>query len=375
MKKQIWILVLIIAVIIVGLIIFVPRSKNLADKELIKVGVVVALSGDIATYGEGMKNAVLMAIDDSGAKDKIEVIIEDDKGCNISDDVSIVQKFINIDKVKAIIGPMCSSATLSILPITEQNKIVLITPMATSKAITAQGKFVFRTMASDAEKSTAIARFAYNKDYRKAALIYNIANDSFIQQREDAKEVFTELGGEVIIEESFKTKDVDFRTHLTKIKNSGADVILVGGFPTETGLILKQAKELGLNLQFMSTDATVEGKELIDVGGIATEGLFFPFSETPANKENQDFINTYKNRFGKEPPTYGCYESYDAAMLLFKALMKGNKTAEDIRDNLYKVGQNYYGASGVITFDENGDVKKPMLIKTIKNGQFVPYEE
>ncbi len=375
MNKNTKIVVGVIIVIIIIWGIWYATIRQPKKEGVIKVGVITSLSGDISAYGEGMKNSILLAFDDSGAKDKIELVIEDDKSCNTPEDVTIAQKFINIDKVKAIIGPMCSSATLSILPITEQNKIILITPMATSKALTSSGRFVFRTIASDAEKSTVIVKLAYNKGYRKTALIYDVANDSFIQEREDAKEVFTKLGGQVVIEESFKTKDTDFRTQLTKIKNSDADVVLMGGFPKEIGLILKQAKELGIDLQFMSTEASVGGKDLIDVGGTATEGLLFPFSETPTNKENQDFINAYRNRYGKEPPTYGSYESYDAAMILFKALMMMNRTAENIRSNLLRIGQNYYGASGVITFDENGDVQKPMIIKTVKNGQFVPYEE
>ena len=374
MNKNIKIVVgIIIAAIVVGGIWYAVTKKP-TEKEPIKIGAILPLTGDFAIYGEGMKNAIDLAIENSGLKDRIQLIIEDDKGCMVTEDVSIVQKLININKTKEIIGPTCSSAFLSVLPITEQSKIILITPAATSKSITGAGNYIFRTCASDAAKSIAVAKFAYNKNYRKAALLYDIGNDAFIQQRDDVRGEFTGLGGQISIEESFKSGDTDFRSQLTKIKNSNVDVVFIGTFPKEGGLILKQARELKISLHFISSETDVGVKDVIDIAGEAAEGLIFPFATTPDNKESKDFIANYKAKYGKEPPAYAA-EAYDAAMLLIKAIAKSDGTPESIKDELQKIGQNYYGVSGVITFDKNGDVQKPMIIKTIKNGQFVPYGE
>ncbi|MFA6422575.1 MAG: ABC transporter substrate-binding protein [Candidatus Buchananbacteria bacterium] len=374
MKKS----VLFIAIIAMATITISGCSINKSSsssKEPIKIGVITSLSGDLSVYGEGMKNSVLLAIDNSGLKDKIQVIIEDDHSCNITDDVSVTQKLLNIDKVDAIVGPMCSSAALSTIPLTEPLDKILISPMASSQSLTSSDfKFFFRTIASDAEKSITVSNYAYNKGFRNAALIYDIANDSFIQERNDLEKSFTGLGGKIIGQESFKTGDKDFRTQLTKIKSFNADVIFVGGFPKEVGAMLKQARELGINLQFISTESSVGVPDLLEVGGIATENLIYPFADTPSSTQYVKFQEEYKNKFNADPPTYGAPESYDAAVLLIKAIEQSDRSGEGIKKELYSLGQNYHGASGIINFMENGDVSKPMSIKTVKNGQFVNAE-
>lgn len=371
MNKTTKIIIGVVIIIVIILAVYLLSPKEVKE---MKIGAILPLTGDLATYAEGAHNAVKLAIENSGFRDKIQLIVEDDMGCQPKDTVSAAQKLINIDKVEAIIGALCSNATLAIAPLTEQAKMVLISPSATSKSITNAGDYIFRVIASDADKSIAVAKFAYEQGYKKAALLYDIANDSFIQQKTDAEETFEKLGGQIVINESFITKDKDFRTQLAKIKNSDAEIVFIGAFPKEGGLVFKQAADLGIELTFISTETSLGTQDVIDIAGEAAEGLIFPFATTPDNKEHTEFINAYKAKYGQDAPAFAA-ESYDVGMLLVKALAESDRTLESIKDELQKIGQNYYGASGVITFDENGDVQKPMIIKTIKNGQFVPYEE
>ncbi len=372
MKKQIIVPIIVLLIIIIGLILLVP---NKAEKP-IKIGVVTALSGDFAVAGESMKNSILMAVDDIGLSEKVEIIFEDNRSCIIADTVSAVQKLINVDKVQAIIGPVCTSETLAVRDFIEDKKIVTITPTATGRdVINSDTKFLFRTIASDSEKSKAIANLIKDNNHRKVALLCDISNDAFIQQRQDFKDMIEGSNVEIVLEESFKMKDTDFRGQLTKVKDSKADVVVVEAFPNETGLLMKQAKELKINLPFMSTESAVGTQDLITTGGDAVNGLIFPFAKTPTNEEHKEFELAYKEKFNKEPFAFASYESYDATMLLLKAMEKSSGEPEDIREKLYQTGQNYYGASGLINFTENGDVQKPMLIKIVRNGEFVLYEE
>ncbi len=372
MSKTLQIIIGIIIIVVIIVLVVVFSGKE-TIKGTLKIGTILPLTGDLATYAEGAHNAVKLAIENSGFRDKIQLIVEDDMGCQPKDAVSAAQKLINIDKVEAIIGAVCSNATLAIAPLTEQAKMVLISPSATSKSITNAGDYIFRVIASDADKSIAVAKFAYEQGYKKAALLYDIANDSFIQQRIDAEEMFKELGGEIVIKESFITKDKDFRTQLAKIKNSDAEIVFIGAFPKEGGLVFKQAADLGIKLTFISTETSLGTQDVVDIAKDSADGLIFPFATTPDNKEHTEFINAYKAKYGQDAPAYAA-ESYDVGMLLIKALAKSDRTPESIKDELQKIGQNYYGASGIITFDENGDVQKPMIIKTIKDGQFVEVE-
>lgn len=366
-KKLITAIIIIAIIVIAGYFLL---SKPVSS-EPIKIGAILPLTGDLAAYAEGVKNAVNLAVENSGMQDKIQVIFEDDHGCLPADAVSAVQKLINLDKVDGIFGTMCTGSTLAIAPITEQNKIIAISPSATGKNLSDAGQYVFRTIASDADKSIAVAKYAYNKGYKKAALLFDSGQDALASQGDDVKKAFSDLGGQIVIEESFVSKDKDLRSQLSKIKSANPEIIFVGAMPETLGLILKQAKDLGIKSVFISTDTSGGTQPVIDVAGNAAEGLIFPFATTPNNKEYTDFINAYKARYGSEPSAYAA-EGYDATMLLIKALADtSDRTSENIKAELQSIGQNYYGASGVITFDENGDVQKPMIIKTIKGGQSI----
>lgn len=360
--------IVVAAVALIGYLIYKPGVPT--TKEPIKIGVVLPLTGDLATYAEGVRNAINLAVENSDSKNKVQIIVEDDHGCLPPDAVSAAQKLINLDKVKAIIGSLCTGATLAIAPIAEQNKVIVIAPSATGKNLTNAGEYVFRTIASDADKSIAVAKYAYNKGFRKAALLFDSSQDALVSQRDDVKTTFTSLGGQIVIEESFISSDKDLRTQLNKIKNSNADVIFISALPDTVGLALKQARTLSINTQFISTDTSGGTKPVIDIAGSSAEGLIFPFATTPSNKEYTDFINNYKSKYGVEPSAYAA-EGYDAAMILIKAMFASNGTADSIKYQLFKIGKNYYGASGVITFDQNGDVQKPIVIKTVKDGQFI----
>lgn len=370
-SSKIVIVIVIVIVVIIGIWYGVSRKPK---EEVIKIGAILSLTGDLSKYGEGVKNAINMAIEDSELTERSILIIEDDHSCVPKDSVSAAHKLIDIDKVDVIIGPLCSSSTLSVAPIAEENRTILISPSATSSSITTAGDYIFRTIISDKLKSIKVAEFAYAKNYKKGGLLHNIANDSFVQQREDVREAFTGLGGGIVVEESFQTQETDFRSQLTKIKNSDTEIVFFAAWPKEIGLFLKQAKEMGIDLPFISADAVTEDPDVIEIGGEAAEGVLYAFHTTPENKEYRDFVAVYKEKFGEEPPAY-CAEAYDAVILAIQAIKENDGTKEGRKNKLYQVGQNYVGASGEITFDENGDVSKPFIIKAIKNGQFVPYGE
>ena len=370
-KTIIW---LIVAIVIIGGIWY-GLSRKPKEEGVIKIGAILPLTGGMASYGDGWKNAISLAIENSGLKDKIQLIVEDDASCTIGQDVTAAQKLVNVDNVKAIIGPGCSSSLLSVLSVTEKNKVIIISSSATSKSISGAGKYIFRTVSSDSDKAIAVADFAYSKGYKKAALLYDISNDAFIQQRDDVKNEFVKKGGQIVADESLKRGDTDFRSQLTKIKDSVADVIFIGFMPTEEGaLVLRQAKELGIKTQFITSAPEIGTPDFIRIAGDLAEGIIFPSTTTPTNKEHTDFINLYKTKFGKDSVGYGA-ETYDATMLLIRAIAESDGTADGIKNKLYQLGQNYSGASGIINFTKNGDVKKSTIIEIIRNGQFVPYEK
>jgi len=377
-KTIIWLVIII--VVIAG--IWWGVSRKLAqsptvEKKVIKIGAILPLTGDAADIGQGQKNAIELAVaslEDLYPNIDIQVIFEDDR-LRMNDAVTAVHKLISVDKVDAIIGPSWSGATLAVAPIAESSKVVLISPSASSPSITTSGDYIFRVFPADDELVKIVANFTLNDlKLTKAAILFDSTNDAFVQERNYIKSEFEKLGGEIVAEEAFKTKDKDFKTQLLKIKSSKAEVLFFSAYPTETGIFLKQAKEMGLKIPRISLDTIVENPEVIDTAGEAAEGVIYLIPAKPDNKEYFNYITVYKEKYGKEPPALSA-EAYDALILAVNAILKSDGTKEDIKNQLYKIGQNYMGASGEITFDENGDVHKQYTFKTIKNGKFVPYKD
>lgn len=374
-KISLFIGLLVIAVIAVGGFVSFGKKPHSVQQGTIKIGAILPLTGNLATYGESMKNAVSLAVAQSGQKN-VQVTFEDDSGCVVKEAISAAQKLIIINKVDAIVGTACSSSTLGVASVSEKNKIVVVSPSSSSKSITTAGTYVFRTIASDADKVVAVTQYAYDKGYRKAAILYDQSGDAFVQEQKEVKNVFPKLGGKVVIEESFIAinndfkSQSDFRTQLTKVKSSDVDVIFIASLPKEGALIIKQARELGITLPFIATDTSIATEDVIDTAGSAAEGLVFPFSATPTNSGYAHFVKAYKAKYHSDPTAFAP-ESYDATMLLIKSIAQGDRSGDSIATQLMKTGNNFDGASGIITFDQNGDVQKPLVIRTVKNGQFV----
>jgi branched-chain amino acid transport system substrate-binding protein len=251
---------IIVAVIILAGIWYGVSKKPTAPttKEPIKIGFIGPLSGDAASYGIPIKNAIALAVEEinnAGGINgrKIEIIYEDGK-CNGKDAVNAAQKLINIDKVNIILGGMCSGELLAIAPITEPAKVLLLSPSASSPDITHAGDFIFRNNPSDADGGKALAKLVREK-YTKAAIISE--NTDYAQALARVfVEHFRSLGGEVVAQENFDPGVKDFRTILTKIKASNPEALVINP-QTEIagGLIVKQAREIGITIPLYGTVA------------------------------------------------------------------------------------------------------------------------
>jgi branched-chain amino acid transport system substrate-binding protein len=376
-KTILWV---VVAIIVVAWIWYGVNKKPQApvSKEPIKIGVLADLSGDLASLLRGAHRGSELAVEDlkNQIDREIKLIIEDQKSCDPKETVTIMNKFVGVDKVDVIIGGTCSNTTLAAAPIANQSKTIMISPASSAPSITKAGEYVFRTYISDALRAKEIARLAYELNKRKMAILTDINNDATIEGTKNSKEKFTESGGVVVIEEEIKKTDTDFRTQLTKIKNAKPDVLLLSiSSPNQIALVLKQAKEIGLDVLFVSPFETIEDPNVIKVAGEAAEGVIYVMpGNPPETQEYKRLQEMYKQKYGEDIPSFVA-ESYDAVMLGVKAVLASNGTKEDIKNKLFDVSKTYTGVSGNVTFDENGDVVKDVMFKTIKNGQFVPYNK
>lgn len=378
MSKTIKIIIgIIIAIIIIGGIWY-GMGKKPAEKGPIKIGFIGPLTGDAASYGQSEKNAIELALEDINAKGgvngkKIEVIYEDGK-CTGQDAVTAVQKLINVNGVKIILGGACSGETLAVVPLAEQNKVILFSAFSTAPDITNAGDFVFRNAPSDILSGVDTAEMVFFKDgYKKAAILSE--NTDYAQGvRRVFKQHFRELGGEIVADEIYLQNAKDFRTQLTKIKSANPDAII---FIPQTGitggLAVKQAREIGLNVPYYSGSVVFSSGDALTTGGDALNGL--KFVDNPGlSKDNPkavSFLNEYLSRYSKPSSEYEIGARYDSVFIIADTLRRCEENTECIRDYLYTL-KEYNGVIGKYSFDKNGDVVGlKYTIKEIRNGEVV----
>jgi len=281
---------------------------------------------------------------------------------------------ITIDKVAVIIGGMPSSVTLAIASICEKNKIILMSPGSSSPAITNAGDYIFRNWPSDNFEGTAMAKYAVDHGFKRAAVLH-INNEYGLGIENIFKEEFSKLGGEVLVTDTYMQGSSDMRPQLTKIKKYNPDVIYLVGHAKENGHVVKQARDLNIKTQILGT-VGIEGPDLLNIAGESAEGLvytapaFDPDNPDPIVKSYQD---AYLKKYGKKSEIFAA-TAYDAMKIIAFMIEKYGYNPDSIKDGLYKL-KDYPGVSGVTTFDQNGDVVKSVMFKTVKNNQFVPVKE
>ncbi len=377
MKRRIKIIdLLLTAAIAAGALSFISGCKKKGE-EVIKIGAILPLTGDMAKYGKTSLIALEMARDEinnqlKSNKYKIELIIEDDQlKSNIA--VSAINKLIKINKVNAVIGPMASSITLAIAPIAEKNKIVLLSPGSSSPLITNAGDYIFRNCVSDLYEGIEMAIFV--KDSLKiinCAILY--INNDFGKGLENVfKKQYKTLGGNITLSESYEEGSTDFRSCLIKIQNSNPQAVYLIGYK-EMVNVFYQTNEIKFFTQWLGT-TMLNDQYIIDQTRGAANNCIFASWEYDINNNNpklSKFITEFIAKSRNITPDVFAANTYDALYLIYEAIIKKSDKSEDIKNMLYTI-QNYPGITGLTSFDKNGDVKKRIVFKKVIDGNITNF--
>ena len=348
----------VMSVVLLMATLFVSCSKSESSSEEIKVGFVGPLTGDYANYGTLCKQAVEMAIEEINAKGgvsgkQIKLYAEDSEG-DSQKALAATEKLSSSDKVCAIIGPILTGETFSVAERVQQEGLVIITPSASHKDITAIGDYIWRTTPSDGLQGVVAGKYwSQVLGYKKLAVLY-AKNDYSQGLYESMAESFEEEGGEIVATETFMVGDKDFKTQLTKLKNTDAEAIYIPDYTTEMAQILEQASQLQVNKPFLSGDGFLS-EEIYTLAGQYTDGVVYTASaQVEESNSAKEFKEKYTAKYGVGPDSFAT-NAYDATYILASVIEKVGTDRKAIKEGMKEI-KDFVGVNGVINFDEQGDL-------------------
>jgi branched-chain amino acid transport system substrate-binding protein len=382
----------------VALLAFLAAGCGGGSKDELVIGEYGSLTGDAATFGQSTKAGVEIALDELTAKKegqigglKVRVVVEDDQG-KAEEAATVVQKLINQDRVIAVLGEVASSRSLAAAPICQGASVPMISPSSTNPEVTKKGDYIFRMCFLDDFQGWVMAKFvAENLKLKRVAVLKDVKNDYSVGLAKYFTDAFQKMGGTVLIESSYSAGDADFRAALTSIKAKNPQAVVVPGYYTEAGLIVRQARELGIKVPLIGGDGW-ESEKLIEIGGEAMNGCYYSnhWALDFPDPRLQDFLKAYREKFKGDPDAIGGL-AYDAANVLFQSMeqlaaqdpqaFKGlgsSKAGTDARRaacaklrEIIAATARYPGVTGTITLDANRDASKPAVVIEIKDGKKV----
>jgi branched-chain amino acid transport system substrate-binding protein len=363
--------ILIASIVIASLLSACQTQGSSGDK--VRIGVFMSTTGTTANFGISSVNGIKMAADEINAAGGIngkpvELLVQDDRS-DASEAATIVTKFVTQDQVHAVIGEVASSRSIAAAPIAQNAKIPMLTPSSTNPEVTKKGDFIFRSCFIDPYQGAAIAQFAAKTlGAKTAAIMVDRKNDYSTGLEKVITQIFARMGGKIVATQSYQEGDQDFNAQLTSLKGSNPEVIFVPGYYNDVGLIAKQARDKGITVPLIGGDGW-DSEQLYKIGGTALNGSYFTNHYSPFDTEPRvvKFVNDYKSRYNSTPDALAA-TAYDAANIMFDAIKRSKSlSGQDIRDALAATNA-FPGVTGTVTFNQQRDAVKPIVMIEIKDG-------
>ncbi|HLS52747.1 MAG TPA: ABC transporter substrate-binding protein [Tissierellaceae bacterium] len=356
------------------------------DGDTIRIGLNFAASGFAATYGQGLTKGIELAFEEineaGGLFDKKFEAVKFDNKSDDTEAANISTRLATRENVVAMLGSDISGTTKAAIPAAMENKIPLISGSATADDVTIDNngnvrEYVFKTCFNDSFQGVMMAEFAYHElGFLKAAILSDTTSDYAKGLSKSFRETFEGLGGQVLVEEFYQENDTDFRAVLTNINGKDPEVLFVPGYYEEVGLIIRQARELGLDVPILGADG-FESPKLVEIAGEGVlNDVFYSSHYSPMDdaEEVVKFREAYKEKYGEDPDAFNAL-GYDLAYLLKDALERaGEVDSEKLKDALATT-ENFTGVTGTLSMDEFHNPVKSVTINELKNGEVTFYKK
>lgn len=354
-------------------------------QETIKIGANYELSGSAASYGQQMLEGLQMAVDEvnraGGLLDgqQVEIVSFDNKS-EVTEAASVAQRLVS-EEVVGVVGPSLTSTTQAQIPILQETGIPSVSPSATDDNIVFDEggnvlEYFYRVCFSNSYQGRIGAAFVANQlKATKAVVLTDQAADYSQGLADEFKAEFVDHGGAIVFESAFQSGDTDFSALLTSLIGQDFDVIYLPAYYNEAGLLIKQARELGITQPIMGPDG-FSSPVLAELAGNTATDIYFTdhFSQASESERVQSFLKVYQDTFGKEAGTWQAL-GYDAAMLIFDAIQRANSTDTEAINQALADTQSFEGVTGKFSIDENHNPVKPAVVIEMQDGEIVGAQE
>jgi branched-chain amino acid transport system substrate-binding protein len=350
-----------------------------ASGEPIRIGAIFPYSGRYAPMGEPMKKSIDLAQETINAAGGIagrpmQVVFYDDEG-DQAKSLQLADKLINQDKVVAIIGPIPTANAQAVTEAAERAKVPILYSNPT-KSIWEGKKYVFQINHDDAMQAEAVINYVDKKLGKKNVAILFDANPYGTTGSQFAKAAAEKHGMKVVAMEKYAGEDRDVTPQLTKIKNAGADALVLWGVNPVPAIATKQLRQLGLNIPVVGSDAIFSPVFIEFAGADAAEGVnsITALNTDSPNTVQAQLVNSYKAKYDSVPPLFAAF-AWDAAYIFKTAIEKaGGKTDGDSIAQAINGLKDFTGTMGKRAFaadNHNGLSADSMVITQVKGGKWI----
>ena len=354
----------------------------------VKLGGNFELTGNVAAYGSAMDNAVKLAVEQKGKLlDKELKYVSYDNKSEKTEVASVAKKLVS-EKVVGVVGPATTGDAQVSIPIMEQAKIPAVFPATTGDGITLKDAknpesvydYIFRVCFSDNYQGVVGAGFVHQKfPNAKVAVLQDSASDYSKGLSEAFEKTYTDakIGGQIVAKETYQSKDTDFQAVLTSLKSKSFDVLYIPGYYEEVGLIIKQARELGITQPIVGGDG-LSSEKLVELAGskanLTNVCYTAHFSAKSTDADVQAFIKAYKEKYNTTPDSFSAL-AYDAAQLLMKAIEKAGSTDAQAIKKALAESADFDGVTGTFTMGKDHTPLKSAVVIEFQNGEEVSAKE
>lgn len=334
-------------------------SVGARAQETVKIGVIQPLTGSVAYNGLAYVAGAKLAVEQRNAAAgvlgrKVELVIEDGQ-CRPANSVNAAEKLVQRDKVVALTGAFCSSATAAVMPVAEKYKVPLLTGVSSKADLTEKGmQYFFRSAETDRLMSKTFSKILAEKLQLKTVAYIGVNDDWGRGGVEDFSKDLETLGVKTVMKEYFDHGATDFYTLLTKLRASKADGVFVAAETQDGSILVKQFKEFGIKTKTFGVGSWATA-DFIGLTGDASEGIYaaVPYASSLPGERNKAFVEKYSAANKEKPGKYGA-AGYNAMNIMMDAIARAGKAEPGaIRDALRQT--DYAAPNGRYRFTEKGE--------------------